>query len=329
MNSDLISIIVPCYNVEKYLKKCVDSIIGQSYKNIEIILVDDGATDNTPKLCDDLAKSDSRIKVIHKENGGVSVARNVGVENATGEYITFLDSDDWIECETLKKAYDEMKSCDTDVVVWGYVADFVDENGHKTHFRDFKISGVCEKGNAEILSQKYTLGLSGYVWNKLYKTNIIKDNKILFDKNISFLEDLVFNSAYFCKCKKISFIDFIGNHYIQRKHETLGTKYYENILEIKLLGCKARENILKHFGINQKNIDATMSSFYYSALKSAIANIKTKSDISPKEKIREIKAFLKDDAIQQIAKKSGKTSLKEKIYIISVRLRLVFILVRI
>ena len=329
MNSDLISIIVPCYNVEKYLKQCVDSIIKQSYKNIEIILVDDGSIDSTPEICENLAKADSRIKVIHKENGGVSIARNIGIENATGKYITFLDSDDWIECETLKTAYDKMTSCDTDLVVWGYVADFVDENGHKTHSHDFKISGVCENGNAEILTQKHALGLSGYVWNKLYKTEIIKNNNILFEQDISFFEDLVFNSTYFCKCKSISFIDFIGNHYMQRNRETLGTKYYQNILELKLLGCEARENILKHFGINQKIIDATMSSFYYSALKSSIANIKTRPDVSHKEKIKEIKAFLKDNSIQQIAKKSGKTSLKEMFYIVLVRLQAVFILVRI
>ena len=95
MNS-LISVIVPIYNVEKYLDKCVDSIINQTYKNLEIILVDDGSPDNCPQMCDDYAKKDSRIRVVHKENGGLSDARNAGMKVATGEYVSFIDSDDYI-----------------------------------------------------------------------------------------------------------------------------------------------------------------------------------------------------------------------------------------
>lgn len=94
--NDLISIVVPIYNVQDYLERCIQSIISQTYKNIEIILVDDGATDNSGKLCDEYLKKDERIKVIHKENGGLSDARNVGKENANGKYIAFIDSDDYI-----------------------------------------------------------------------------------------------------------------------------------------------------------------------------------------------------------------------------------------
>ena len=102
MEKDLISIIIPVYNVEKYLKECVDSVRKQTYKNLEIILIDDGSKDNSGKLCDELAKEDNRIKVIHKENGGLSDARNVGIENATGEYIQFIDSDDFVEKDMIE-----------------------------------------------------------------------------------------------------------------------------------------------------------------------------------------------------------------------------------
>ena len=97
MNEELISIIVPVYNVEEYLKECIDSIINQTYKRIEIILVDDGSTDKSGKICDDYAKIDKRIKVVHKENGGLSDARNVGISVSSGKYIAFVDSDDWVE----------------------------------------------------------------------------------------------------------------------------------------------------------------------------------------------------------------------------------------
>ena len=104
-----ISIVVPVYNVEQYLEKCVNSIINQTYKNLEIILVDDGATDSSGNMCDELAKSDNRIKVYHKENGGLSDARNYGVERATGEYIGFVDSDDYIDSEMYEKLYEAIK----------------------------------------------------------------------------------------------------------------------------------------------------------------------------------------------------------------------------
>lgn len=104
MKKPLISVIVPIYNVESYLNRCVESIVNQTYQNLEIILVDDGSPDNCPQICDDWARKDSRIKVIHKENGGLSDARNAGMNIATGEYISFIDSDDYVAldfCETM------------------------------------------------------------------------------------------------------------------------------------------------------------------------------------------------------------------------------------
>ena len=111
-----ISIVIPVYNVEKYLQECVDSVVKQSYKNIEIILVDDGSKDNSPKLCDELAKTDDRIKVIHKENGGVSSARNVGLANAEGEYIAFVDADDFVLADSFIRALKYMQQ-DIDKII--------------------------------------------------------------------------------------------------------------------------------------------------------------------------------------------------------------------
>lgn len=117
---DLISVVVPIYNVENYIKKCVDSILSQTYKNLEIILVDDGSPDNCPQICDEYAQKDSRIKVIHKENGGVSSARNIGMENARGKWIAFIDADDWIEEKYFEKMLDRVKTNDADIVLCGY-----------------------------------------------------------------------------------------------------------------------------------------------------------------------------------------------------------------
>ena len=108
--NELVSIIVPVYNVEKYIKKCVDSLITQTYSNLEIILVNDGSPDNSGKICDEYAQSDSRIKVIHKANGGLSDARNTGIDIAEGQYIFFLDSDDWIDCQCIEKLHNLIKT---------------------------------------------------------------------------------------------------------------------------------------------------------------------------------------------------------------------------
>lgn len=120
MRKGVVSVVLPIYNVEKYLNRCVKSVINQSYKNLEIILVDDGSPDNCPVLCDEWAKKDNRIKVVHKKNAGLGYARNTGIENATGEYICFFDSDDYIALDTIEKAYNLATQEKSDMVVFGF-----------------------------------------------------------------------------------------------------------------------------------------------------------------------------------------------------------------
>ena len=120
MEKDLISVVVPVYNVEDYLNRCVDSIVNQTYKNLEIILVDDGSTDSSGKICDDCAKDDERIKVIHKENGGLSDARNAGIDIASGKYITFVDSDDVISHDCVNFLYELLKNNNSSISVCDY-----------------------------------------------------------------------------------------------------------------------------------------------------------------------------------------------------------------
>lgn len=120
MKNDLVSIVVPVYNVEKYLKKCIDSILNQTYKNLEIILVDDGSTDNSGKICDDYSSSDERIKVIHKQNGGLSDARNLGIDNSTGKYITFIDSDDYITNNYIEYLVTILEKNNADISICDY-----------------------------------------------------------------------------------------------------------------------------------------------------------------------------------------------------------------
>lgn len=128
MRKGVVSVVLPIYNVEKYLNRCIKSVINQSYKNLEIILVDDGSPDNCPTLCDEWAKKDNRIKVIHKKNAGLGMARNTGIANATGEYICFFDSDDYIAHDTIEKCLNYAQKDNADVVLFG--ASTVDHNGN-------------------------------------------------------------------------------------------------------------------------------------------------------------------------------------------------------
>lgn len=173
---DLISVIVPIYSVEPYLKKCVDSIINQTYKNLEIILVDDGSPDNCPQICDEYAKADSRIKVIHQKNGGLSAARNAGLDIMTGDYVAFVDSDDWIEPTMYETLLKNLISFSADIS-FGGVADDVEENNEiKTN----KVSNYGSEPFSEdkISAMKRYFTGSWAAWDKLYKASIF--SKIRF-----------------------------------------------------------------------------------------------------------------------------------------------------
>ena len=142
-----ISIIVPVYNVEQYINRCIDSLLGQTLKDIEIILVDDGSPDQCPQICDEYARKDSRIKVIHKKNNGLGYARNSGLELATGEYIAFVDSDDYVNINMYEKLYNETINNNFDIVYCGFIV----ENKDKSTYEEKKKDRILQTRN-EILN---------------------------------------------------------------------------------------------------------------------------------------------------------------------------------
>ena len=160
-----ISVIVPVYGVEQYLDKCIESIVGQTYENLEIILVDDGSPDNCPAMCDKWARKDSRIKVIHKENGGLSDARNVGIEAATGEYLAFVDSDDWLNTEMYQKLYDAMIKEDADYCACNIVSWFNENRQIENNKREY-----CVGNSEEFIGRLYNQAqFPVAAWCKLVK----------------------------------------------------------------------------------------------------------------------------------------------------------------
>ena len=217
--SKLISVIVPVYNVEKYLRRCINSVINQTYKNIELILVDDGSPDNCGSICDEYAGKDSRVRVIHKENGGVSVARNVGIREAVGEYIMFVDSDDRL-CDNAFEAL--VGDYDFSVGSCRVVS--------KKNSFNYTLGDACLNTDdfIKIYMQETRKGniLFSTPWAKLYRTSIIKENKMAFDKNLKLTEDTKFNYEYFKHVKTAHFSSAVVYDYNQENESSASKKYF-------------------------------------------------------------------------------------------------------
>lgn len=240
-----ISVIVPIYNVEDYLHRCVDSIINQTYTNLEIILVDDGSPDNCLKICDEYAKKDSRIKVVHKKNGGLSDARNAGLEIATGEYIGFVDSDDYISLYFYEKLMNVIKVSGSDIVECG-VKKFTENNeinDVENSKLDFKIFNKFEAMQNLIMNKI----LSVTVWNKLYKKDVIDKLRFKVGKTN---EDNFFTYLAFDNANKISKLDDELYYYLQRENSIMGESYKLNRLD----EIEAKYERFKFIEKNYKNL---------------------------------------------------------------------------
>ena len=215
---DLISVIVPVYKVEKYLRRCVDSIINQTYKNLEIILVDDGSPDNCPAICDEYAKKDYRIKVIHKENGGLSSARNAGLDIADGKYLGFVDSDDYIAPEMYEKLYQLITGNNSQIVVCNCF--FVDEFDNEL-FRDSPLSDETVTGMEALENLQKDNGINFVTCtNKLYSSELF--NNIRFPLN-KLCEDNYIAHILYHKSDKVTFTREKLYYYLQRKGSILNS----------------------------------------------------------------------------------------------------------
>lgn len=230
-----ISIIIPVYNVEKYIKRCLDSIINQTLKELEIICIDDGSTDGSGQILDEYSQNDSRIKVIHKQSEGQGIARNIGLEYATGEYIGFVDSDDWIEPETYECAISKMTE-DIDVVFYGIdivLEDSVDEQTQsiqdlKRYYSSCNTTYIGEVELNDDIIFKSTVN----IWNKLYKASIIKENQLYFPDIIT-SEDIMFFYEYMLLCKKAYYIEKCFYNYFQRAGSLMHTFFSKKSLRVK------------------------------------------------------------------------------------------------
>lgn len=235
----MISIIVPVYNVEKYLQRCIESILAQTFADFELLLIDDGSKDKSGDICDKYAARDSRIRVFHKKNGGVSSARNLGIEHAKGEWITFVDSDDWLEID-----YIAQFTQDSDLCVQGYYngdAKILYENVY-----------VDQHIGAFYMKKPYVFG----PYCKLFKTSIIRKNKIEFDVQLSFGEDVLFLMQYALYCHNMRIVANVGYHYRKSVENSLSVRErsYEDMILQYSKHLSAFEAIMKGVKSEKKEI---------------------------------------------------------------------------
>lgn len=213
MNNPAISIIIPVYNAEKYLRRCIESVLTQSFTDFELILVNDGSKDKSPQICDEYASQDTRVRVIHKANGGVSAARNDGLDIAKGEYVTFIDSDDWVEREYLQSLYDKRS---LDFVIGSFIHE---PSGKKRKINEYTFIGNKLK---DYVNNTYLT--NGYPWGKLFKNKIIINNAIRF-KNIKVYEDLLFCLEYARHCSSICCMSKAHYHYFNPVEKSVPEKF--------------------------------------------------------------------------------------------------------
>lgn len=292
----LITVIVPVYNVERYLKRSVDCLLSQKYDNIEIFLVDDGSTDNCGRICDEFATKDSRIKVIHKANGGQSSARNMALDRMNGEYVTFIDSDDYVDEDYIQYLYDLLTDNNADISMSEHY--YVDESDKIIGDSVSKTELQVFTGTEATIYQCYQKRVDNFVWGKLYKSSLFSDVRFPEGK---IYEELGTNYKLYLKCDHI--VKGNGSHYyyVQRSGSTMHFEYDHKKMDRIDMSLKLLEDIS---GISPELKKAGECRLFISAvqvLREIPLSEEYKEDYNEIEKI--IKQYRKSVAADRDAKK--------------------------
>lgn len=287
--NNLVSVIVPVYNVEKYIDRCVTSIVSQTYSNLEIILVDDGSIDSSGVKCDYWAKKDSRIKVIHKKNGGLGYARNSGLDIATGTYVSFIDSDDYIKTNAYEELVDRITTCDADAVYFGcnYDVNGIIKTGQQNFPEScFFKTDIYEKllplsFGASIEKEGDDYGV-GSVCCAFFRRSIFEDNKLRFSSERKLLsEDIIFTSNLLVHMNVVCFSN--GNYYYYFLNEkSLSHSYREDRFEKAIKFYEEQNKIIDKYNLGEKSKTRAK----YSFLINSIVCVKQEAnrDVSYKDK---------------------------------------------
>ena len=273
INKPLVSVIAPVYGVEKYITRAVESLQAQTYENWELFLVDDGSKDNSGAVCDELAKKDNRIKVIHKENGGAPSARNVAIDKASGKYMFFMDPDDWAEPKMLDDLVAIAERDDAQLVVAGFYIDTYYSDTEKFQQEQFvpSVRFVSKDEFREYAYKMFDASLLYPPWNKLVRADFILENKLYFPS--TFWDDLPWNLSVIRNVERVSVTENKYYHFIRQRSESEGAKYRPNMYEKREEEQDWMEEIFKYWKIDTPEVREFLSRRYVERIIGCIENL--------------------------------------------------------
>lgn len=309
INNPKVSVIVPVYNVESYLERCLDSLINQTLKDIEIITVNDGSTDNSLDILNKYSNNDNRIKVINKENSGVSDCRNIAMKQMRGEYLTFVDSDDWINSNALEIMYTKAEEEKSDLVMCTYMREFANHSKEKVYdmpkvvvYENQEIKNLHRKlfgPTDEELGDPEGLDSLGTVWAKLYKVDVIKNNNLEFKdlKEIGSNEDGLFNIYVFNKIRKVVFINKPLYHYWRDNPISITSRYNPNLKSQWTNLFNQMGKLIEINDLDESYINALNNRICMGVLGLGLNECSKANNASIIKKIKNIKSIINDDMI--------------------------------
>jgi glycosyltransferase EpsJ len=315
-----ISIIIPVYNVEKYLPTILNQIISQSYCNFEVILVNDGSTDQSGYICDQFQKNDWRIRVVHKNNGGLSSARNAGIDIAKGKYIVFIDPDDQLHSDYINELYKIAESHQCDAIVSGYQT--VPTNEKKVP--GYQLNEVMD-GKTFVLSSKNIHSNNDlcFVWRYFYKLQVIKDKKIRFNEEVFIGEDVIFNLEFLLHSKRVYAVPNIYYFYtVNNPTSLMRVSYKPNLESSLILQHKVRKKLSEEFNLlEHKHYRLDMANYYIKNIyRLIINNYKKGQELNYNEIVKRILNYeMISNSVREIGFIYHCKSIKEYIYYLAIK----------
>ena len=326
MTKPLVSVIAPVYGVEKYIPRAVESLKAQTYSDWELFLVDDGSKDNSGAVCDKYASEDSRIKVIHKENGGAPSARNVAIDKASGKYMFFMDPDDWAESKMLEDLVSIAERDDAQLVVAGFYIDTYYSNTEKFQQEQF-VPSVTFSSQNEFRENAYKMfdaSLLYAPWNKLVRADYVLENKLYFPD--TFWDDLPWNLSVVRDVSRVSVTENKYYHFIRQRSESEGAKYRPNMYEKREEEQDWMEEIFEYWGIDTPEVREFLSRRYVERIVGCIENLTNPNcKESTLDKLIRIRGIIASPRVRMAVNIARPNSKYMAIMLIPIRARLTFL----
>lgn len=287
---------MPLYNAENYLRPCLESILNQTFRDFELVIIDDGSKDGSAAIVKEYMANDSRIRYFYQENQTACVALNNGLLQACGKYITFVDNDDLLELDTYQQVATSLLDSPADIIVYGYSQDFVDEGYSTVNQISAQNADTFEKMQTTLVSI-FENGLFHPFWNKWYRRDMVNEAGIMFDKRFNSMGDYAFNCKLFPFAQSVKTLDLVGYHYLKRNRDSLVASFVKDMVPCFLERRRVTKDLFTKFDLWGMDEAKTYyaEQFYYESEDFLINLYKKKCDISKEERLKYIQDYILDD----------------------------------